>query len=51
MPLEELLDELVQQLAWWVEAVAEDEPVPEEAADRYAADEGLGSVSDRDRPI
>lgn len=32
-----LLDELVQQLAWWVEAVADDQPVPEEAADRYAA--------------
>eukprot|EP00611_Tribonema_gayanum_P030125 TRINITY_DN827_c0_g1_i8.p1 TRINITY_DN827_c0_g1~~TRINITY_DN827_c0_g1_i8.p1 ORF type:complete len:1011 (-),score=255.06 TRINITY_DN827_c0_g1_i8:723-3689(-) len=32
-----LLDELVQQLGWWVEAVADEEPVPEEAADRYTA--------------
>uniref|UniRef100_UPI0025DEE5EB hybrid sensor histidine kinase/response regulator n=1 Tax=Nevskia sp. TaxID=1929292 RepID=UPI0025DEE5EB len=32
-----LLDELVRQLAWWVEAVADEEPIPDEAADRYAA--------------
>ena len=31
-----LLEEAVQQLAWWVEAVADEQPVPDDAADRYA---------------